>query len=342
MAVVRGHLAGFPLVLSSATPSIESRVNADAGRYRRIVLSDRYAEAKLPEIDGDRHAGEPAGARAVPVAAAGRGGGRDAGREAAGAALPQPAGLCAADALPDLRPSLPVPELLDLAGRAPVSRRAALPPLRPFGAAARPLPAMRRHRKPGRGRAGGRAAGRGGGGAVSRGADHRHVERHRRRHPAAAARPAGDRRGRGRHRHRHPTRRQGAQLSAADAGRGGRRRPRARLRRHAGGGADLPASQPGDRPGRALRRRQPGAAPDLCAGASGDPRHRLRRARGLLRQRDRGAARGRAAALRPAGRHRHLRHRPGRDAGLCGRPSGGPSRGPNRSRCWGRRRRRWR
>ncbi|MEP0325148.1 replication restart helicase PriA, partial [Bauldia litoralis] len=50
MAVVRGHLAGFPLVLSSATPSIESRVNADSGRYRRIVLSDRYAEAKLPEI----------------------------------------------------------------------------------------------------------------------------------------------------------------------------------------------------------------------------------------------------------------------------------------------------
>ncbi|SDB05064.1 primosomal protein N' [Bauldia litoralis] len=50
MAVVRGKLAGFPLVLSSATPSIESRVNADSGRYRRIVLSDRYAEAKLPEI----------------------------------------------------------------------------------------------------------------------------------------------------------------------------------------------------------------------------------------------------------------------------------------------------
>ncbi|WP_421724846.1 primosomal protein N' [Bauldia sp.] len=50
MAVVRGHLAGFPVVLSSATPSIESRVNADAGRYARIVLSDRYAAAELPEI----------------------------------------------------------------------------------------------------------------------------------------------------------------------------------------------------------------------------------------------------------------------------------------------------
>ncbi len=50
MAVVRAHLAGFPVVLSSATPSIESRVNADAGRYRRIVLSDRYAAARLPDI----------------------------------------------------------------------------------------------------------------------------------------------------------------------------------------------------------------------------------------------------------------------------------------------------
>jgi primosomal protein N' (replication factor Y) len=50
MAVVRGHLAGFPVVLSSATPSIESRVNADAGRYRRIALHDRYNQAKLPEI----------------------------------------------------------------------------------------------------------------------------------------------------------------------------------------------------------------------------------------------------------------------------------------------------
>jgi primosomal protein N' (replication factor Y) len=38
------------VVLSSATPSIESRVNAEAGRYRRIVLSGRYAAATLPSI----------------------------------------------------------------------------------------------------------------------------------------------------------------------------------------------------------------------------------------------------------------------------------------------------
>ncbi len=50
MAVVRGHIANFPVVLSSATPSVESRINADAGRYRRIVLPDRYRAAAHPQV----------------------------------------------------------------------------------------------------------------------------------------------------------------------------------------------------------------------------------------------------------------------------------------------------
>ncbi|OQM74689.1 primosomal protein N' [Manganibacter manganicus] len=50
MAVVRAHIAGFPVVLASATPSVESRVNADQGRYRRAVLSGRFAEAALPSL----------------------------------------------------------------------------------------------------------------------------------------------------------------------------------------------------------------------------------------------------------------------------------------------------
>lgn len=50
MAVVRGHIGGFPVVLSSATPSVESRVNADHGRYARAVLSGRFAEAALPDL----------------------------------------------------------------------------------------------------------------------------------------------------------------------------------------------------------------------------------------------------------------------------------------------------
>ncbi|WP_265516275.1 primosomal protein N' [Nitratireductor luteus] len=50
MAVVRGHIGGFPVVLASATPSLESRVNADQGRYERIKLPARFADAALPEL----------------------------------------------------------------------------------------------------------------------------------------------------------------------------------------------------------------------------------------------------------------------------------------------------
>lgn len=50
MSVVRASLGKFPVVLASATPSIESHVNARTGRYRQIVLPGRYTGADLPEI----------------------------------------------------------------------------------------------------------------------------------------------------------------------------------------------------------------------------------------------------------------------------------------------------
>jgi primosomal protein N' (replication factor Y) len=50
MAVVRASLSGFPIVLASATPSVESRVNADRGRYRRIVLPSRFGVSVAPDI----------------------------------------------------------------------------------------------------------------------------------------------------------------------------------------------------------------------------------------------------------------------------------------------------
>jgi len=50
MAVVRGHLGHCPIVLSSATPSIESLVNAQQGRYRHIPLRARYKAARLPTL----------------------------------------------------------------------------------------------------------------------------------------------------------------------------------------------------------------------------------------------------------------------------------------------------
>ena len=50
MAVVRASLAGFPVVLSSATPSLETVVNVEQGRYERVVLTERHGVAELPQI----------------------------------------------------------------------------------------------------------------------------------------------------------------------------------------------------------------------------------------------------------------------------------------------------
>ncbi|TXM75703.1 primosomal protein N' [Methylobacterium sp. WL12] len=50
MAVVRGKLEGCPVVLASATPSIETRVNVERGRYRRVRLPERFGGRRLPDI----------------------------------------------------------------------------------------------------------------------------------------------------------------------------------------------------------------------------------------------------------------------------------------------------
>ncbi|RUT30021.1 primosomal protein N' [Arsenicitalea aurantiaca] len=50
MAIVRARLAGARALLSSATPSVESRNNADTGRYLHVRLENRFASAQLPDI----------------------------------------------------------------------------------------------------------------------------------------------------------------------------------------------------------------------------------------------------------------------------------------------------
>ncbi len=50
MAVVRANVGQFPIILSSATPSIESHVNARTGRYRSVALPGRYSGAELPDV----------------------------------------------------------------------------------------------------------------------------------------------------------------------------------------------------------------------------------------------------------------------------------------------------
>ncbi|MDF2690106.1 MAG: hypothetical protein K0Q80_3072, partial [Microvirga sp.] len=151
----------------------------------------------------------------------------------AGAALPQPARLCALNALPGLRPSLRMSELLLLAGRAPIPAFAGLPPLRPCGAHPARLCRMRQCRFAGALRSGRRAHCRRGRGPISRQALHRAVQRLSRRNGAAADRVGRDCRGRVRHRHRHPTRGKGAQFPAHDPSGRARRRYRPHLGRSA-------------------------------------------------------------------------------------------------------------
>ncbi len=56
MAVVRAHLGKIPIVLVSATPSLETMHNVwpkphGSGRYAQVHLPDRFGGARLPEIE---------------------------------------------------------------------------------------------------------------------------------------------------------------------------------------------------------------------------------------------------------------------------------------------------
>jgi len=50
MAVLRASICAAHVVLASATPSLESWANAQAGKYRRIDLETRYGAAVLPKM----------------------------------------------------------------------------------------------------------------------------------------------------------------------------------------------------------------------------------------------------------------------------------------------------
>jgi primosomal protein N' (replication factor Y) len=50
MAVVRARLSSAPAVLVSATPSLESLANVEAGRYRHVQLAARHGGATLPAV----------------------------------------------------------------------------------------------------------------------------------------------------------------------------------------------------------------------------------------------------------------------------------------------------
>ena len=51
MAVVRARLCAAPAILVSATPSLETVANVEAGRYRHLLLPSRHGGASLPKIE---------------------------------------------------------------------------------------------------------------------------------------------------------------------------------------------------------------------------------------------------------------------------------------------------
>ena len=50
MAIVRAQLEGAAVILASATPSIETRVNAGHGRYGHVKLAQRYLARPMPAL----------------------------------------------------------------------------------------------------------------------------------------------------------------------------------------------------------------------------------------------------------------------------------------------------
>ncbi len=51
MAVVRARLSNVPIVLSSATPSLETVYNIQKGKYQNLELTERFADALFPTVD---------------------------------------------------------------------------------------------------------------------------------------------------------------------------------------------------------------------------------------------------------------------------------------------------
>ncbi len=50
MAVLRASICGAHVVLASATPSLESWANAEAGKYTKLELTSRFGEAVMPDM----------------------------------------------------------------------------------------------------------------------------------------------------------------------------------------------------------------------------------------------------------------------------------------------------
>ena len=269
MAVVRAAKERAAIVLASATPALETHVNAHEGRYHALTLPRRYGDAELPDVE------------AVDLRAS---------RPEAGSWLAKPVVDAAAAALArdeqvllflNRRGYAPLTVCRTCGGRIGCTscstwlvehRRDGLLTCHHCGHRM-PVPAVCPHLRcrgfPGGLRTGGRThRGRGAPPVPGRGAG-----RHDQRHHARAGRPGATGPGHGIRRdpdsHRHSDGGQGTPLPEPDHGRGGGRGPGAGGCRSPGRRADLPAADAGCRPGRPGGSARARADADLGAGASG-------------------------------------------------------------------------
>ncbi len=51
MAILRSHIENMPIILSSATPSLETYYHAKTNKYAWVTLDKRYSNAELPDIE---------------------------------------------------------------------------------------------------------------------------------------------------------------------------------------------------------------------------------------------------------------------------------------------------
>ncbi len=144
LALLRASSTGCPVVLGSATPSLETLHNVGAGRATRAALPRRAGGAEPPAVAADRPARASGPYRTVDAAREGHGPSSRRGRP--GAAVPEPARLCADLAVRRLRLDRRLSQLRCAHDRA--SRRAAacLPSLRRRGECAGDVPALRSRR----------------------------------------------------------------------------------------------------------------------------------------------------------------------------------------------------
>ena len=132
LAVKRAQLLEVPIVLGSATPSIESWALARAGRYRLLQLAERVgvgdSAAAATLARADRCARTQAAERIVGAGGAGLDGYLRSRRTVVG--IFEPSWLCAGGDMRIVRLAIELPTLLNVCGVPQAGSVAALPSLR--------------------------------------------------------------------------------------------------------------------------------------------------------------------------------------------------------------------